>query len=159
MSDMPLLNCSTSIDVEKSLGEIQKCLREHGALAVLTEYDDQGYVTALSFKINLQGQDMGFRLPTDWRPVLEIMQQQKKTKTGTRTRYGQPKKNLADENQQQAMRVAWRITKDWIEAQMAIVETKMVTLPQVFLPYAVTKSGKTVYEKILAGEDGMKLLN
>ena len=58
------------------------------------------------------------------------------------------------------MRTAWRITKDWVEAQMAIVETKMVTLPQVFLPYAVTQNGQTVYEKILEnGGDGLKLLN
>lgn len=144
---MPLLNYTTSIEVEKTLGEIQKCLTQHGAKAVLTEYDDDGYVIALSFKINLDGREMGFRLPTDWRPVLEIMKRD--TKVPRRL-----------ETQPQALKVAWRITKDWVEAQMAIVETKMVTLPQVFLPYAVTKNGRTVYEKIIdGGDDGMKLLN
>jgi hypothetical protein len=46
----------------------------HGASAVLTEYDPEGgYVSALSFKIAVNGQPMGFRLPCDWRPVLEIL--------------------------------------------------------------------------------------
>ncbi|WP_189339127.1 hypothetical protein [Williamsia muralis] len=31
-----------------------------------------------------------------------------------------------------ALRVAWRITKDWVEAQLAIIETQMVTPAQVF---------------------------
>lgn len=144
---MPLLNYTTSIEVEKTLGEIQKCLTVHGANAILTEFDDEGYVVALSFKISLNGKEMAFRLPTDWRPVLDIMKRD--TKVPRRL-----------ETQPQALRVAWRITKDWVEAQMAIVETKMVTLPQVFLPYAVTKNGRTVYEKILdGGDDAIKLLN
>jgi len=44
--------------------------------------------------------------------------------------------------------VAWRVVKDWIEAQLALLETKMVTLPQLFLPYAVTADGSTLYERI-----------
>ena len=40
----------------------------------------------------------------------------------------------------------WRITKDWVEAQMAIVEVRMASLEQVFLPYIIAKQGQTVYE-------------
>ena len=47
-------------------------------------------------------------------------------------------------------RVAWRIIKDWVEAQMALLETEMVKIEQIFLPYIITKDGKTVYE-IMAG--------
>jgi hypothetical protein len=32
---------------------------------------------------------------------------------------------------------------------MALVEIEMVQLQEVFLPYAITKSGKTLYEGIL----------
>jgi len=46
------------------------------------------------------------------------------------------------------MRVSWRILKDWVEAQMALVETHMVTLEQVFLPYAVTDDGQTIYDRL-----------
>ena len=45
-----------------------------------------------------------------------------------------------------AERVAWRIVKDWLEAQLAIIRTEMVTLDQVMLPYMVGDEGHTVYE-------------
>jgi hypothetical protein len=34
--------------------------------------------------------------------------------------------------------VSWRLINDWVEAQMTIVETTMVQLEQVFLPYVIT---------------------
>lgn len=145
---MPILNYTTEIPVEKTIGEIQKCLIAHGANAVLTEFDDQGRVTALSFKIRIGERNMSFRLPIEWRPVLEVMKQQKEKARG-RFRVAL--------TQEQAMRVAWRIVGAWVAAQMAIVEIRMVTLPQIFLPYAVTPDGKTVSERLLEG-NGMKLL-
>jgi len=45
-----------------------------------------------------------------------------------------------------AERVAWRIVKDWVEAQLAIIRTEMVTLDQVMLPYMRGEDGQTVYE-------------
>jgi len=48
----------------------------------------------------------------------------------------------------QAVRVAWRILKDWVAAQMAILETEMVKLEQIFLPYVETPDGRTVYERL-----------
>jgi hypothetical protein len=50
----------------------------------------------------------------------------------------------------QARRVAWRIIKDWIDSQMAIVESEQAAMAQVFLPYAeVGKDGLSVYEQFL----------
>jgi hypothetical protein len=40
-------------------------------------------------------------------------------------------------------RVAWRIVKDWIEAQMAIVEAGQAEMAEVFLPYATIEDGTT----------------
>lgn len=48
----------------------------------------------------------------------------------------------------QAARVGWRILKDWIEAQLALIETGMVTIEQVFLPYVQNDKGQTLYEAI-----------
>ena len=47
---------------------------------------------------------------------------------------------------QQAIWTAWRIIKDWIEAQLALVE---VTVPQVFLPYAVLRDGRALTEHVV----------
>ena len=133
---MALLNYTTRIDVSKTLGEIQRQLVSHGANAILNEYDNQGYITSLSFKMNIDGNDIGFKLPADWRPVLKILENDSKVPQRLCT-------------QEQALRVAWRIIKDWVEAQMAIVETKMVTVDQVFLPYAIANSGRTLYETVI----------
>ena len=47
---------------------------------------------------------------------------------------------------EQANRVAWRIIKDWIDAQMAVLETEMVEMEEIFLPYVLNKQGQTLYE-------------
>jgi len=48
---MPLLNFTTEVPADRTINEIQKCLATHGAKAILNEYDDNGYIVALSFKI------------------------------------------------------------------------------------------------------------
>ena len=46
-----------------------------------------------------------------------------------------------------AARVAWRIVKDWVEVQLALVASEQATLDQIMLPYAVIDpEGTTVYE-------------
>lgn len=64
-------------------------------------------------------------------------------------------------DREQATKVAWRNIKDWIAAQMALLETAMVTFNKIFLPYMVDKTGKTVYQlysngDLLLLEDGCK---
>lgn len=132
---MALLNYTTKIDPFKTISEIQQILAKCGASAVMTNYDQNGYVISLSFQIRLNDQEIAFRLPTDWRPVLKVLEQDNRVPRGLKT-------------QEQALRVAWRITKDWVEAQAAFIETMMVTTAQVFLPYAVTKDGQSLYEYI-----------
>jgi hypothetical protein len=50
--------------------------------------------------------------------------------------------------EQQAVRTAWCVVKDWVEAQMALVETQMLTSQQVFLPYALMSDGRTLSEHV-----------
>ena len=57
---------------------------------------------------------------------------------------------------QQAIRTSWRILKDWVEAQMALLETGMVTMDEIFLPYMIS-GGQTFYQALVAGE--FKALN
>ncbi len=144
---MALLNYTTSTSVDTSVSQVQAALSKVGVSGVLTEYED-GYVTALSFRLKLNDQDISFRLPTDWKPVLEALRQQK-----ARRVRGHGGIRLTED---QARRVAWRITKDWVEAQCAFIETMMVTTAQVFLPYAVTPSGQSLYEYI-GGNTGLLL--
>ena len=106
------------------------------ATAILTEYNkEEGYVSAIAFRILLNNQPVEFRLPCDWKPVLTLLERDPKV----------PRRLV---NQSQAVRVAWRIVRNWVEAQLAIIETRMVKTEQVFLPYAIMPDNKTLYEHV-----------
>ena len=49
-------------------------------------------------------------------------------------------------DREQAQRVAWRIIKDWVAAQMAILESEMVSMDEIFLPYMLNPDGQTVHQ-------------
>lgn len=134
---MPLLKYTTKIEADKTASQIQKMLAENGAKKVLFEYGDEGFVEHMNFIIDSPKGDLPIRLPCDWRPVLEVLEQD-----------GKVPQRLA--TKEQAIRVAWRIVMAWVEAQMAILKTKMVVMPQIFLPYVVDiGSDKTLYEKMI----------
>ena len=136
---MPLLNYASKTPAHQSIAEISRILSKAGARQVMHDYDDTGNIVAISFSLELEGQRIAFRLPSDWRPVQELLKQQLARNPNAR-----PWMRSEDH----ARDVAWRIIKDWVEAQMAIIETRMVTTAQVFLPYAVTSNGQTLYEYI-----------
>jgi hypothetical protein len=119
------------------------------ATAILSEYDGAGNVIAVSFRVDTIMGPMSFRLPCNPQAISTILNKQVQAKVI-------PKRFHNDMDQ--ARRVGWRIIKDWLEAQMAIVATEMVTLDQVFLPYAQMKNGDTVYEMLQRkGYDGLLL--
>lgn len=140
---MALLNYTSGVDADKTAQEIAKCLSSHGASAVLTDYED-GILSAISFQIMLGDRKMGFKLPCDWRPVLEVLKKDRKAYSSYDSRY----EKQQSEWRLQAVRTAWRIVKDWVEAQMALVETQMATTQTVFLSYAVMQDGRTLSEHV-----------
>ena len=84
------------------------------------------------------------RLPANVERVREVLRQQK---NNPRNR----NRSQIDDSRDQAERVAWRIVKDWLAAQLAILETKMVDVQQVFLPYFLNRQGQTLYEVYSSG--------
>jgi hypothetical protein len=134
---MPLLNYTSKTPAHQSIAEISRILSKAGARQIMHDYDDAGNIVALSFSLEFEGQRIVFRLPSDWHPVQTLLVEEKKKN---------PNMRAWQTTEEHARDVSWRIIKDWVEAQMAIIETHMVTTAQVFLPYAVTKDGQTVYE-------------
>lgn len=126
---MPILNYSTKIDVFQTLGEIQAMLVKHGAKKVLQEFDDDGNVTSVSFMINTPMGMQAIKLPANVQAVQTVLLKQK-----------------VKADKEQAERVAWRIVKDWVAAQMAILESQMVTMDEIFLPYMLNTDGQTVHQ-------------
>jgi len=132
----PLLDYTTSVPVSRTVAQVQAKLVEHGARAVMMEYDDRGRITALAFKVKMPNGELPIRLPIDAAATLRVLQRQADNRE-------MPARYAKEEH---AYRVAWRIIKDWIEAQMSLLETEMVKMEQIFLPYVITPGGKTVYQ-------------
>lgn len=130
---MAIKNYTTTINANKTIGEIQEILSKHGANAIMTEYEN-GEVVALSFKINTPRGEIGIKLPANIDKVLKVLKTQKN------------KNSQIKDTKDQATKVAWRIIKDWVDSQMAILETEMVEMEEVFLPYIINKNGQTLYE-------------
>jgi len=139
---MAILNYTTQIKSEKTISEIMKCLVNHGATKIVTDYN--GVIPcAVTFCLNLNDSLIAFSLPANYTGVLNAMKNDSKI----------PRRLITDE---QAVRVSWRIVKDWVEAQMAIVEAQLADIAEVFLPYAITKNGNTLYLDIK--NNGMLML-
>lgn len=131
----PLANYTTSVDALKSVGEIQGILVGHGARQILINYDQTGTIESLSFVVKTPYGEIPFRLPVDAHAVLRVMEND-----GLPPRYA---------NYEQAVRVAWRILKDWVRAQMALLETEQVKMEQIFLGYMEVGGDKTLYEAMV----------
>lgn len=58
---------------------------------------------------------------------------------------------------EQAERVAWRVAREWLLAQLAIIEAQMATLDQVMLPYLQVDGQKTLYAAYREREDTLQL--
>jgi hypothetical protein len=132
---MAILNYTTKIDPIKTIAEIQQTLVRHGARKIVTDYDTSGLPVGITFYIELDNRPILFALPCNWEGVLNALKKDAKVSKSMQTK-------------EQAVKVSWRILKDWVEAQMAIVEAQLALVTEVFLPYAVTKDGNTLYKYI-----------
>lgn len=135
---MAILNFYTKIDASRTISEIQKTLAGAGAKAVLIEFDDDGIETAVSFRMLYKEAMISFRLPSNLDSIYVLLQRDD-------SRHSRP----AFRTREHAARVAWRIIKDWVEAQCAIVEAEQAEMVQVFLPYAqVPETGQTLFQHL-----------
>lgn len=135
---MPILNYTTSVPASRSIGQVQNLLVKGGARAIMSEYDDRGLANGISFAVETPFGQRSFTLPVNAEKVEAVLKKQR-----VQPRYRTP---------EHAERVAWRILKDWLEAQLAIIQTEMVTLDQVMLPYMRAQGGQTVYELIVENQ-------
>lgn len=124
-----LKNYTTKIPATQTVGEIQGILAAHGARKVMMDYSPDGHVSAVSFAVETPCGMRGFSLPARVDAVAATLAKQR-----TKCDYAQ------------AERVAWRIVKDWIDAQMAFLESEQVAFEEIFLPYMVDNSGRTLYQ-------------
>jgi hypothetical protein len=123
---------------------IQKCLAAHRAKQVFFEYNDAGQIASIAFTLEIDGRHYPFRLPARVANVERLFYEEK----NARTRSNQQTRNLTDTEREQAYRTAWANIRDWLTAQMALIDTGMVKAQEVLLPYMLTPQGKTYYETL-----------
>ena len=130
---------NTQVPDHQTVGEIQNYLAKSGARSVQVEYGERGAVNGVSFVLLVGEQRIPFKLPCRWEAVLKLME-----KHGVRI----PKRDMPE---LMARRIAWRQVKRWVEAQLAMVQTNMVKMEEVFLPYAMMSADgrtRTMFEHV-----------
>lgn len=144
---MPILNYTTKVSPEKSAVEIQHILAKGGAQSVTIDYKN-GRVSSIRFTLILGGVPIPYAIPCNIDGVHQAL---------CRSRIHYQK-----QTREHAERVAWRIVKDWAEAQIALVEARQAQMAEVFLPYAIARNGQSAFQifeanavrLLTSGDDG-----
>lgn len=141
------LNYTTTIRADKTAGECLALLGMHGASAIAITYEDR-LPAGIVFRLDTPHGPREFRLPVNVGGMHKSLV--KANRAGRiAARYTEV---------EQARRVAWRVAKDWLEAQLAIVDAQMVAMDEAFLPYLQIESGQTLYEAFTEREDRLALV-
>lgn len=135
---MPILNYTTSVPAASTITAITKTLVKAGARRVVTTYDGPT-VGGLEFTIQTPHGEREYVLPVAVDGVQAALKRDKSLKPSQRT--------IA-----QAERVAWRIAKVWLDAQVALIEAGMASLDQVMLPYMAISADRTIYDAYVERE-------
>lgn len=136
---MPTLNYTTKVSVNQTIAEIQGVLAKHGASRIATDYE-YGKPSGIAFALPTPTGVHLFHLPVNVLAVKKLLVNQKAGSNGY------AKNTRVDDRPEQAERVAWRVVRDWLMAQLAIIEAEMATMDQVMLPYMQWNADHTLYE-------------
>lgn len=143
-------NYTTTVSANQTVSEIEAILVKHGARGIAKQYDLNGNIEAVVFSIQSSQGELAFKLPCKFEKLHKRLLELRK-KQLINIPWGKLNNNT------HAINVGWRIIKDWIDAQLSLIQIEMVELNQVFLPYAYNRStDQTLYETLK--EDGFKYL-
>jgi hypothetical protein len=135
------LNYTTVIDPMKSVGECTALLVKHGASAIGTTWD-KGKATGLTFQIRTVHGMRQYSLPVNTKGTLGALESAVR-RGAIPPRYASP---------EQAERTGWRVLKDWLEAQLALIDAGVADMQEVMLPWMHLDEVTTVYHAFLENE-------
>lgn len=124
------LNYTTKVPASQTVGEVTAMLAAAGASAVGTTYEG-GRPTGLNFLLPTAGGVYPFALPVRVDAVQRYLAAAERAGEFASSR----KARGTYTTREHAERVAWRVVKDWLEAQLAMVAAELATLDEVMLPY------------------------
>ena len=132
---MPLLNYTTSVAVDRTLAQVQSLLVKAGARQMMTEFAENGTPAGLMFSIQTPQGLRAFTLPVEADRVQAVLRKDR----AIQPRFKTP---------EHAERVAWRILKDWIAAQLAVTDAGLISFDKLMLSFMMN-GDKTVYELLI----------
>lgn len=126
------LNYSTKIAVHQTVIECQQILASAGASSAAVHFED-GQPAGLSFSLKTPHGTRAFMLPVNVAGVERML-----TDANARGELrSDGYKTAKFQGREHAGRVAWRVLKDWLEANLALIAAQMATIDQVMLPYLI----------------------
>jgi len=146
MASRPL-NYTTTISSAQTAGECQAILAKSGANSVAVHYDD-GKPAGLSFQLATPHGTRNFTLPVDVPAMRAVLIKAEKAGMFATTGKGSRSHVRSDKytNPEHAANVAWRVVKDWLEANLALIAAQMATLTEVMLPYLHVDEDRTLWQ-------------
>ena len=145
MSEQTISFEGTTVMAEKTAGEIEDMLRKAGVEKVGKSFES-GHIKAVYFQMDTPDGSLPFMLPINVDAVYQILFRKRQASRSW----------VPDEMKQkiyeQAERTAWRIIHWWLKGQLALVQTQMVTVTEIFLPYMLVSESETFYQRIQAGD-------
>jgi hypothetical protein len=136
-----MLNYTTKISVHQSVTECQSMLAQAGASSVAVHFEN-GEPTGLSFSLKTPHGPRAFTLPVNIDGVHRVLVQANKEGQFRSDGYRTSK----FDTREHAAAVAWRVVKDWLEANLALIAAQMATLTEVMLPYLHVDEDRTLWQ-------------
>jgi hypothetical protein len=130
--DMRIKNYTTDVPASRTQYEIEQLLVASGAEAIMKNYRGDGKVEALAFKY----QGRGYKLPANLDRAIAVLEE-----IPGWSRRGR------DDREAQGERISWRVIKDWLEAQIALMKIGQAEFEQVMLPY-MWDGRQSLYDKL-----------
>lgn len=115
----------------RPIDTIQGSLASHGAKQINLDYEN-GQPVAIAFVLDIGGHRHAFRMPARIPNVLIKL-------------YGN-RRVYTEVQRKQAYVTAWANIRDWILAQMAMIDIGLVKTEEVFLPYMMIAENATVFD-------------
>lgn len=130
-------NYTTQLSDAQIFEAIGKTLSSHKARRVTFDYDDAGRAVAIEFIVEVGKESCAFRLPARFQKAEPLVAQARKA-----ARLAASGPALSDA----LYRVVWAVIRDWLDAQMALIDIGPSSIEEVFLPYLV-EGNKTLFER------------
>jgi hypothetical protein len=130
-------NYTTSVAAMQTASECLALLVKHDARQVSIDLDG-GEPTGLSFIMATRWGPRQFVLPVNVSGTQKKLRQE----CDKPSSYVQPRHTTPEH----ARRVAWRVMKDWLDAQLAITAAGLAELTEIMLPWMRVDSGHTIWQ-------------